>query len=407
VILDDAGEVTHVVGVNIDVTERKKLEQQFLRTQRMESVGRLSSGIAHELNNVLAPITMSIHLLKDVVQDAGGKDILDTIEESAQRGADIVRQVLSFARGMGGERTEVHFKPLLEDLEKVITSTFPRNIRVQFSLPKKTWKMMGDPTQVHQVLMNLCLNARDAMPDGGHLTIAVENCLIDENYAAMNERAEAGRHLKMTVTDSGRGIPAALLDKIFEPFFTTKESHQGTGLGLSTVMAIVKSHEGFVHVYSEPGKGSSFKVYLPATENSSVIRSRPSEKVNLLRGKGEAVLVVDDEAAIRTITSKTLTANGYRVLTAAEGAEAVGLYLEHRNDIAVVLTDMMMPVMDGRATIHALMRINPEVKIIAASGLKANGESAKKAVPGVKYFLAKPYTAGTLLKTLRKILNEA
>jgi PAS domain S-box-containing protein len=394
-----------VLAINTDITERKKIELQFLKAQRMESVGTLSSGIAHELNNVLAPITMSIHLLKDIVEDPEGKDILDTIEESAKRGADIVRQVLSFARGMQGERTQILLKPILKDLEKVIKSTFPKNIRLLSSMPKNTWAMLGDPTQMHQILLNLCLNARDAMPNGGTLTIAVENCLVDENYAAMNSQAKAGRHVKISVTDSGMGIPPALIDKIFEPFFTTKELHKGTGLGLSTVMAIVKSHDGFVNVYSEPGKGTSFKLYLPATEVSSATRQQPSEKVNLSPGKGETVLVVDDEASIRTITSKTLTATGYRVLTAADGAEAVALYLARRNEIAVVLTDMMMPVMDGRATIHALMRINPEIKIVAASGLKANGESAKVSVPGVKYFLAKPYTAGTLLKTIRKILD--
>jgi CheY-like chemotaxis protein len=231
--------------------------------------------------------------------------------------------------------------------------------------------------------------------------------LVDENYAAMNIQAKAGHHLKISVTDTGMGIKPSVINKIFEPFFTTKELHRGTGLGLSTVMAIVKSHDGFVNVYSEPGKGTTFKVYLPATELSSVVRKRPSKKIKLSRGKGETVLVVDDEPSIRTITSKTLTATGYRVLTAADGMEAVALYLKHRNKIGVVLTDMMMPVMDGRATIHALLRINPEVKIVAASGLKANGESAKVSVPGVKYFLAKPYTAETLLKTIRKILDAA
>jgi PAS domain S-box-containing protein len=395
-----------VLAINTDITERKKIELQFLKAQRMESVGTLSSGIAHELNNVLAPITMSIHLLKDIVQDPEGIDILDTIEESAKRGADIVRQVLSFARGMQGERTQVLLKPILKDMEKVIKSTFPKNIRLVSSIPKNTWAMIGDPTQMHQILLNLCLNARDAMPNGGNLTIAVENCLIDENYAAMNSQAKAGRHLKISVTDSGMGIPPALIDKIFEPFFTTKELHKGTGLGLSTVMAIVKSHDGFVNVYSEPGKGTSFKLYLPATEISSAPRKLPSEKVNLLRGKGETVLVVDDEASIRNIAGKTLTATGYQVMTAADGAEAVALYLKHRNEIAVILTDLMMPVMDGRATIHALLRINPEVKIVAASGLNANGESAKVSVPGIKHFLTKPYTAEALLKTIRKILDE-
>jgi CheY-like chemotaxis protein len=235
----------------------------------------------------------------------------------------------------------------------------------------------------------------------------VENCVIDEQYAAMNAGAKAGRYVKISVTDSGTGIPRDILDKIFEPFFTTKELNKGTGLGLSTVMAIVKSHDGFVNVYSELGKGTTFKVCLPATEISSEAREQQSRKVSLPRGNGEMVLVVDDEASILVITSQTLQAFGYRVITATDGADAVATYVQHKNEIAVVLTDMMMPVMDGAAMIHALRRINPAVKIIAASGLNANGGAVGASGSGIKHFLAKPYTAETLLTLLRSILDEA
>jgi CheY-like chemotaxis protein len=245
------------------------------------------------------------------------------------------------------------------------------------------------------------------MPNGGSLTVGVENFVLDEQYAAMNIQAKPGRYVTITVSDSGTGIPQNLLEKIFEPFFTTKELNKGTGLGLSTVMAIVKSHGGIINVYSEPGKGTSFNVYLPAIETSSEMRHDAAELVSLPRGNGEMVLVVDDEASILTITSQTLQAFGYRILTAKDGAEAVAVYAVHKNDIAVVLTDMMMPIMDGPATIHALIRINPSVKIVAASGLNANGNAAKMTEAGVKHFLTKPYTAGTLLKTMRAILDEA
>jgi CheY-like chemotaxis protein len=202
-------------------------------------------------------------------------------------------------------------------------------------------------------------------------------------------------------------MPADLIDKIFEPFFTTKALNKGTGLGLSTVMAIVKSHDGIVNVYSEPGKGTTFKVYLPAMETSTEARKEQAEAASLPRGNGETILVIDDEASILTITSQTLQAFGYRVLTAADGADALSVYVQNRNDIAVVLTDMMMPVLDGPATIHALLRINPAVKIVAASGLNANGGVAKASGAGIKHFLTKPYTAGTLLKVMRAILAEA
>jgi PAS domain S-box-containing protein len=391
----------------VDLTERKKLEHQFLRAQRMESIGTLAGGIAHDLNNILAPILMSIDILKSTTDTPQTREILETIEISAKRGADIVRQVLSFARGIEGERIEIQTKHLLKDLEAIIKDTFPKDIRLQFSVPNDTWTVLGDPTQAHQVLLNLCVNARDAMPNGGSLVIAVNNVVLDEQYAAMNMQAKAGRFVNINVTDSGTGIPQKLIEKIFEPFFTTKEVGKGTGLGLSTVMAIIKSHEGFVNVYSEPGKGTTFKIYLPATDSSSEAAKVQTGAVSLPRGNGELVLLVDDEASMRTITSQTLQAFGYRVMTATDGADAVAIYLAHRKDVAVVLTDMMMPVMDGPAMIHALMRINPEIKIIATSGLNANGGLTKVSEIRIKHFLTKPYTAGTLLKTLRATLDEA
>jgi PAS domain S-box-containing protein len=390
-----------------DITERKKLEQQFLRSQRMESVGRLAGGIAHDLNNILAPILMSIQVLKDKAFIPQAKDILETIEASASRGADVVRQVLSFARGMEGERIEIQPKHLLNELAGIIKDTFPKDIRLQFSIPNNIWMILGDATQVHQILLNLCLNARDAMPDGGVLSVAVENCVLDEQYVAMNLQAKAGRYVRINVTDSGTGIPAAILDKIFEPFFTTKEMGKGTGLGLSTVMAIVKGHEGFVNVYSEPGKGTTFKVYLPALKRSIRPRKRPLKKTGLPRGNHQTILVVDDEEPILKITRKTLQTFGYEVLTAANGAEAMAVYSKHRKKIAVVLTDMSMPVMDGAAVIRALTKTNPKVKIIAASGLRVKASLTKASQAKVKHFLAKPYTAETLLNTLRAILDEA
>ncbi len=390
----------------VDLTERKKLENQFLRAQRMESIGTLAGGIAHDLNNILAPIMMSIDILKLTTQDPQSKTILETIEISAKRGAAIVRQVLSFARGIEGERTEIQPKHLLKDLESIIKDTFPKDIRLQFSIPEETWTILGDPTQVHQILLNLCVNARDAMPNGGNLTVSVQNSVLDDQYVSMNIQAKVGRYVNITVTDSGTGMPPGIVDKIFEPFFTTKEVNKGTGLGLSTVMAIVKSHEGVINVYSEPGKGTVFNVYLPAMEISTEVQKELSEEASLPRGNGETVLLVDDEASILIITSQTLQAFGYRVLTATDGAEAVAIYAQHPHEIAVVLTDMMMPIMDGSATIRALTKIDPAIKIIAVSGLNANSGVAKVPGIGVKYFLTKPYTAGTLLKTIRMILDE-
>ena len=406
-IRNKQGLPSSILAIITDTTEKKKMETQFMRAQRMESIGTLAGGIAHDLNNILAPIMMSIELLKDMSADPRAADILKTIDVSARRGADIVRQVLSFSRGMEGERIEVQAAHLLKDLEIIIKDTFPKDIRLQFFIPSDIWTIFGDPTQVHQIILNLCVNARDAMPDGGSLTISLENTMLDEQYVAMNSNAQPGRYVQISVADSGTGMPPELIERIFEPFFTTKGINKGTGLGLSTVMAIVKSHGGIVNVYSELGKGTTFKIYLPATENPSERHDKLAQLVNLPRGNGETILLIDDEASILTITSQTLEAFGYQVLTATDGADAVGIYALHRQAIAVVLTDMAMPIMDGAATVHALRRVNPAIKIIAASGLDANGGMTKGPKVNVKHFLAKPYTAETLLRTLRMVLDEA
>ena len=404
-IRGDDGQPKSILAVNTDITERKKIEQQFLRAQRMESIGTLAGGIAHDLNNILAPILMSIQILK-LTADPEAEKILDTLELSAKRGADVVRQVLSFARGLDGQRIEVQPKHLLEEIESIIKNTFPKNITLQFFNPGDIWTILGDPTQIHQILLNLCVNARDAMPSGGVLTVGVTNCVLDEHYSAMNLHAKAGRYVQISVADSGTGMPKGIIDKIFEPFFTTKGIDKGTGLGLSTVMAIVKSHQGVINVYSEPAKGTTFKVYLPAAELSADAQRKYELEADLPRGNNETILVVDDEASILAITGQTLSAFGYNVLTATDGAEAVAVYALKKQEIAVVLTDMTMPIMDGPATIRALLRLNPRVKIIAASGLTANGGVAKTAEMGVIEFLVKPYTAETMLNALKKVLAE-
>ena len=404
-IRDENGAPKSVLAINSDITERKKIEAQFMRAQRIESIGTLAGGIAHDLNNILAPIMMSIEVLKMISTDAKATKILDTIDVSAKRGADIVRQVLSFARGLEGERVEVQPKHLLNDLKNIIRDTFPKDVRLEFRISNDPWTILGDPTQVQQVLLNLCVNARDAMPHGGELSISVENVVLDEHYAAMNVQAKPGRYVNIMVTDTGTGIAKDVIDKIFEPFFTTKELNKGTGLGLSTVMAIVKSHEGIINVYSEPGKGTTFKVYFPVIEKSAGFQSEQLERASLPRGNGETILVVDDEASVLSITGQTLQAFGYKVLSAADGAEALAVYLEHKDKVAVILTDIMMPFMDGPALIHAVIRMNRSVRIIAASGLNANGDMAKVSGAGVSHFLTKPYTAQTLLRTVRDTID--
>lgn len=404
---DAAGQPQCILTIDADITERKKLEQQFLRSQRMESIGTLAGGIAHDLNNLLAPITMGVQMLRLKETNASNQLVLDNIERSAKRGADLVKQVLSFARGAEGARVPLQIRHILQEIESIVETTFPKNITLETSLPADLWSVTGDPTQLNQVFLNLCVNARDALTNGGRLVLRAANVEVDEQYAVMNRGVAAGAYVVIEVADDGCGIPREIVDRIFEPFFTTKKPGGGTGLGLSTAMGILRSHGGFINVYSEPGKGSTFKVYLPAQPGATLPPITATAEEKFPRGAGELILLVDDEASILTITRHTLEAFGYKVLVADDGAQAIGLYAQQRDSVAVVLTDMMMPVMDGPMLIAALKRINPAVRIIAASGLGSNGNMAKAAHAGVKYFLHKPYSAEALLSLLRQVLGEA
>jgi two-component system, cell cycle sensor histidine kinase and response regulator CckA len=402
-VRDDRGQPKSILVINTDVTDKRKIEAQFLRAQRMESIGTLASGIAHDFNNLLSPILMSIQLLQARIQDEEGQRLLAMLQASAQRGASLVKQVLSFARGVEGERISLQPRHLIREIVKILNDTLPKSIEVEFESTEDLSLVAGDATQLHQVLMNFCVNARDAMPGGGNLTIKAENIHIDESYARMNLEAKPGRFVVINISDSGMGIPPNVINRIFEPFFTTKERGKGTGLGLSTALGIVKGHGGFINVYSEAGGGTQFKIYLPAAETPFTVAAESS--AFLPAGRGELILIVDDEIAIREITKGTLEAYGYRALAAADGTEAIALYAQHKDEIAVVLTDMMMPYMDGQSTIRALQKLNPRVRIIVSSGLADNMKVAH-GNGAVKRFLPKPYTAERLLTSLHEVLSD-
>ena len=403
-VRDDEGRPKSILAINTDISERKILEQQFLRAQRMESIGTLAGGIAHDLNNLLAPIVMGVDLLKRFGLDERSLDLVRNIERSAHRGTDLVKQVLSFARGVEGSRVTVFPVHIVREVEAIAQKTFPKNITVATDAPANVWPITGDPTQLNQVLLNLCVNARDAMPDGGRLGITIRNVTFSAADAALRPEISPGRHVRIEVSDTGCGMSPQVIERIFEPFFTTKEMGKGTGLGLSTALGIVRSHGGFISVKSAVHEGSVFTLHLPAPpETAPQDFPPPGEPETLPRGNGELVLVVDDEALVRDVTKQTLEAFGYRVVTAEDGAQAMGVYALHRADIAAVLTDMMMPFMGGAALIAALIRLDPSIKIIAASGLNTNSDVINA---GVRHFLAKPYTADALLSVLKNALEQ-
>ena len=401
---DATGQPHEVVGAWTDITERKELETHLLRTQRLESVGRLASGIAHDLNNILAPMLMVPPLLREAIQDPELRNMLDMVETNAQRGSDIIKQLLTFGRGLEGERSPVQLRTLVTDMSGIIRETFHKNITTRRETPPDTWLVSGDATQLHQILMNLCVNARDAMPEGGTLTLKLENHELDESFARMTPGARPRRYVCLSVTDTGEGIAPEHLDKIFDPFFTTKELGKGTGLGLSTVLGIVQSHGGFIRVQSQPGRGTQFKAYLPASETAE---AQPASQANqpLPQGGGELVLVVDDEKSVRQVTRQLLERNGYRVIEASEGADGITQYVAHQQEVQVVVTDLAMPVMDGPAFIRVLRRLNPQVRVIAVSGYQSKSRlPADLGVTGEAQ-LSKPFSGAMLLQTLQRVLH--
>lgn len=404
-VRNELGQPDYILIINTDVTERRSAEEHLLRAQRMESIGTLAGGIAHDLNNILSPITMGVDMLLLNDPDEESRRWLGIIRENAERGAALIKQVLTFARGMAGERVSLQPKHLIKELVGVFRETMPKTISVKAEIDPELWTISGDATQIHQVLMNVAINARDAMPAGGILSISSRNVSIDENYARMNPDAEPGSYVLITIADTGVGISAETLGRIFDPFFTTKKVGEGTGLGLSTTLAIVKSHRGFINVYSEQNKGTKFSIYLPAEPGNGALHAKAAD-IALPRGRGETVLVVDDEENIRLVADATLQRFGYRVLTATDGADAIAVFTDRSNKIDVVLTDMSMPYMDGIALIRALRRLDDRIKAVAMSGLTSAGSSAELSTLNVDAFLSKPFTAEELLTTLARVLSH-
>ena len=404
-VRDGRGQPKSVLAINNDITERKRLEAQFLRAQRMESIGALAGGIAHDLNNLLSPILMSVALLKLDERDPERLDLISTLEASASRGTDLIKQVLSFARGAENSRVPINLAHIARDVQKIALDTFPKNISLGVHTARGLRAVAGDFTQLHQVFVNLCVNARDAMPTGGRLSISLENADVDSSFAQANTGANPGPYVVVKVADTGSGIAPSIRGKIFDPFFTTKALGKGTGLGLSTTMAIVKSHGGFIVLDTELGRGTEFNVYLPASEGSHAPEQQVAEQSHFNRGSGEWVLFIDDEEGVRQVARRMLERFGYRVSLAANGAEAVSTYAQHWREIAVVITDMAMPIMDGRVTVIALKAINPKARIIGSSGNATENGIAGAMEAGAQHFISKPYTTEALLKVIQQAIS--
>jgi PAS domain S-box-containing protein len=402
--LPDAGADRLLVVTSRDVTEGRLLEEKFRRAQRLEAIGSLASGVAHDLNNILTPMLMASTLLKDRLATEHDREILAMVEMGAQRGASIVKQLLSYSRGGEGARVCVQVRHLIKEMVALMHETFPRSIEIEQRCPASLWTVQADATQIHQVLMNLCVNARDSMPVGGRLRIAAENLRLGEAEAKEHPEALPGPYLRISVEDTGTGISREALHQIFDPFFTTKALGKGTGLGLSTVMGIVKAHKGFIAVSSTVGSGSRFDVYLPASGKQE--GEKPLYRGGrVLMGNGELVLVVDDEEEVLLATRDILAKYQYGVLTARGGREAIRRFIERADSIAVVLTDLMMPEMDGIKLTRSLRVIKPDVRVIATSGLGDEESAREIAAAGFERVLVKPCDPEGLLAAIREVIS--
>ncbi len=402
-VKNEAGESYRAVCVASDITESKQMRDQMLRTQRLESLGTLSGGVAHDLNNALSPILMGLDLLRHKYPE--DTEIIDTMESSGKRGAAMVHQLLTFAKGVDGERTLIRPEHLIREIAKIIHGTFPKNIKLETCLPQNEETVLGDATQLHQVLLNLCVNARDAMPAGGVLNLTTNQVEMDRAFASAIPDAHPGSYVEWRISDTGTGIPPSVMERMFEPFFTTKGKDKGTGLGLSTVLGIVKSHGGCIDVRSEPGHGSTFSVFLPvATAGRANPSDTQDETIASFRGNGETVLVVDDELPVREMTRAVLLSLNFKVTTARDGTEAVIHVAELRANLRLVITDLHMPHMDGLGFVRLLQRMAPDAAVIVASGRTDDASSREFESMGIKSILHKPFTQERLITAIRKAL---
>jgi PAS domain S-box-containing protein len=404
-VTDSTGVAQSILTINSDAAEIRSLEEKRLRIQRQDCLGMLAGGIAHDLNNILQPVAMSVEMLQESRPDSESHEILDMMSGNLRRASELIRHILKFTVGSRSEPSVVELEPLFKEVGNIIRQSFPKAIHFKMRVQEDLGAVLGDATQIEQILLNLCVNARDAMPSGGILQLLAENFLVNQEFASRHSGARDGNYVKISISDTGVGIPLPIRKKIFEPFFTTKGPESGTGLGLSTVYGIVQTHGGFLVLETEEGKGTTFEVYLPSFRAVSIQKSEPVKKPALLQGSGEFILLVDDESAVLKVMQRSLEKSGYGVLVATDGEQGLEIYKKRRDDIRVVITDMAMPGMDGPDLIAALHSINPKLKIICTSGLSLpNGAHTTRDL-GVTATLSKPCNSRDILEAIKLALG--
>jgi|GEM_PF-339981 len=399
-----SGEITNFVAVKRDITEHLELSKQLYQAQKMEAVGTLAGGVAHDFNNLLQVVLgYSELILSDEHVPVQYRDDLAKIVQAANNGADLVRGLLTFSRKTEFNPRPINLNRRIEQLQKMLSRTIPKMIRIELILASDLANVNADSIQMEQILMNLSINARDAMPEGGRLIIETENVTLDEYYCRTHFETKPGPYVLLTVSDTGRGMDKETLLHIFEPFFTTKGPAEGTGLGLAMVYGIVKQHGGHVMCYSEESKGTTFRVYFPALVSGPEAPTTTDGAI--MRGGSETILLVDDEDLIRELGRRIMEKAGYRVITAANGKEALEVYQTHRDEIALVILDLIMPQMGGAQCLRELLRINPRVKVAISSGFAADAQAKAGLESGAGGFVKKPFNMQEILGNVRKLLD--
>ena len=402
------GKPESILVLSEDAGELRQLKEDRLRSQRHECVGTLAGGIAHDLNNVLQPISMFLDLLRYRLPDTESREMLDAVEANLRRATELVRQILTFSSGVRTEQRAVDIPELISEVTNFIRSTFPKTIHLQVSVQENIQAVLGNATQIEQVLLNFSVNARDAMRAGGRLRLEASNFTVDERFARLHPQAKRGNYVRITVSDTGHGIPRSLRKKIFEPFFTTKGPEIGTGLGLATALGIIRNHRGFLTLDTEKGCGSSFHAFLPAALAPAEHRpaAAPSAEDHQTSGHGETILIVDDESTVLKVMTRSLEKSGYRVIPAEDGEQGLALYSQHQQNVRLVITDMAMPGMGGPALIAALKKLNPAVKIICTSGFgSSSGENSVHEL-GVHAILSKPCNSRVIHQAIEDALSS-